>query len=85
LRYYTGFACIKYDEGKVYSGQVVNGIPHGFGNLSEPNRGKQSSGNWVEGILQKGMVTEYENLPRVDWCERRVKHIQLINNEQGRR
>ena len=79
LRFYTGFASVTYDEGKRYSGQVVHGIPHGFGCLIEPVTGKQSSGNWVEGSLRKGMVVEYEHLPRAEWSERRVKHIQLID------
>lgn len=79
LRFYTGFASVKYDLGKVYSGQVVHGRPHGFGSLIEPVDGKHSSGNWVDGSLRKGMVVEYEYSPRVNWSERRVKHIQLIN------
>lgn len=79
LRFYTGFASVKYDEGKSFSGQVVHGIPHGFGSLVEPGINRQSSGNWVEGSLKKGMVVEYEHSPRVALCERRVKHIQLIN------
>ena len=79
LRFYTGFASIRYEEGKSYSGQVVHGIPHGFGSLLEPDTNKHSSGNWVEGQLKKGMVVEYEYSPRVPWSDRRVKHIQIIN------
>jgi hypothetical protein len=75
LRLYTGFANVSYDEGKTFSGQVVHGIPHGFGTLYEPVPRKQSSGNWVEGQLKLGMVTEFEYMPRADG---RVKHIQLI-------
>jgi hypothetical protein len=75
LRLYTGFANIEYDDGKTFSGQVVNGIPHGFGTLYEPGPRKQSSGNWVDGKMKLGMVTEFEFLPRANG---RVKHIQLI-------
>ena len=75
LRYFTGFANITYDEGKTYSGQVVHGLPHGFGTLREPRGHKESSGNWIEGHLKLGMVTEREFFPRSDG---RVKHIQLI-------
>ena len=76
LRFYTGFANITYDQGKTYSGQVVHGIPHGFGTLCEPGPGKKSSGNWVDGQLKIGMVTEHECLPRCPFG--RVKRIQLI-------
>lgn len=87
LRFYSGFANINYDEGKFYSGQVIHGIPHGFGSLYEPQLGKHSSGDWVNGVLKKGMVVEYEYLPKcmcefVSGCPvRRVKHIQLINQK----
>lgn len=74
LRFYTGFANITYDQGKTYSGQVVHGIPHGFGTLCEPY--KKSTGNWVEGHMKLGMVTEHECLPRSS--HGRVKRIQLI-------
>lgn len=75
LRYYTGFANIAYDQGKSYSGQVVHGLPHGFGTLCEPAVRKKSTGNWVEGSMKLGMVTEHEFFPRSDG---RVKRIQLI-------
>lgn len=87
LRYYTGFANITYESGKFYSGQVVYGIPHGFGFLYEPEPGKHSSGNWVNGTMKKGMVVEYNYLPKcmcnvfAGCSTRRVNHIQLINNE----
>ena len=87
LRFYTGFANITYDEGKFFSGQVVHGIPHGFGYLYEPAAAKHTSGDWVNGVVKKGMVVEYEYLPRcmctvVGGCPvRRVKHIQLINQK----
>jgi hypothetical protein len=84
LRFYTGFASIAYEEGKSYAGQVVHGIPHGFGTLCEAVAGRQSSGNWVEGIMRKGMVIEYEFMPRADLSERRVKHFQLINHDDRR-
>lgn len=85
LRYYTGFANVHYEKGKFYSGQVVYGIPHGFGNLYEPEACKHSSGDWVGGEMRKGMVVEYEYLPNcmcnvfAGCSTRRVKHIQLIN------
>lgn len=85
LRFYTGLARVTYDEGKSFSGQVVHGIPHGYGNLYEPRTCRHTSGMWVEGVMKKGMVLEHEYMPRVDLCERRVKHIQLINNEQSSR
>lgn len=77
LRVYSGFANISYDQ-KTFSGQVVFGIPHGFGILMEPH--KTSSGNWINGEMKLGMVVEYEYLPGC-MCAgpRRVKHIQLIN------
>lgn len=75
LHYYTGFANVSYDNGKMYSGQVVHGIPHGFGTLVEPEVHKKSSGNWVDGHMKLGMVTEHEFFPRADG---RVKRISLI-------
>lgn len=87
LRFYSGFANIHYDKGKFYSGQVVHGVPHGFGNLYEPEKCKHSSGNWVSGAMKKGMVVEYDYLPNcmcnvfAGCSTRRVKHIQLIDNE----
>lgn len=80
LRFYSGPASITYDEGKVFVGHVVHGIPHGFGTLYEPATSKISAGDWIEGVLKKGMVTEHEYLPRAQWSERRVKRIQLIDN-----
>jgi hypothetical protein len=84
LRFYSGFAHIHYEKGKFYSGQVVYGIPHGFGHLYEPANCKHSSGEWLEGKMTKGMVVEYEFLPEC-MCNvfagcptRRVRHIQLI-------
>lgn len=88
LRYYSGFANIAYDEGKFYSGQVVYGIPNGFGNLYEPQQCKHTSGEWVSGEIVKGMVVEHEYLPTcmcnvIGGCpQRRVKHIHLIGNER---
>lgn len=89
LRFYTGFANIHYPEGKFFSGQVVHGIPHGFGNLYEAEQGKHSSGNWINGKMVKGMVVEYDYLPNC-MCNvfagcsgRRVRHIQLIDNESN--
>lgn len=88
LRYYTGFANVHYEKGKFYSGQVCAGIPHGFGNLYEPGACKHSSGNWVSGKMKKGMVVEYEYLPNcmcnvfAGCSTRRVKHIQLIHEDQ---
>lgn len=85
LRVYRGFANVHWGE-KFYSGQIVFGKPHGFGNLYEPS-GKHSSGNWVNGHLHRGMVVEYDYLPKC-MCTffagcptRRVKHIQLIDND----
>lgn len=81
LRFYTGFAHISYEGGKSYSGQVVHGIPHGFGSLYEPDQQKHSSGNWIKGEMKKGMVVEYHYLPKC-MCHvstRRAKHIQLID------
>lgn len=84
LRYYSGFANIHYEEGKFYSGQVVYGVPHGFGSLYEPRPGKHTSGEWTNGEMRKGMVVEYEPMPNCmctvfSGCStRRVKHIQLI-------
>lgn len=89
LRFYTGFANIHYDHGKFFSGQVVHGIPHGFGNLYEPDTCKHSSGDWVNGVMVKGMVVVYEYLPQcmcnvLGGCAvRRVKHIQLINKKES--
>jgi hypothetical protein len=91
LRFYSGFANIRYDNGKFFSGQVIHGIPHGFGNLYEPEPGKHSSGNWVDGKMVKGMVVEYDYLPNcmcnvfAGCSRRRVKHIQLIDNEPRHR
>lgn len=85
LRFYSGFANVHYEKGKFYSGQVVHGVPHGFGNLYEPAEGKHSSGNWACGQMKKGMVVEYEYLPAcmcnvfAGCSKRRVKHIQLID------
>lgn len=90
LRFYSGFANVHYEKGKFYSGQVVHGIPHGFGNLYEPKECKHTSGNWVSGEMKKGMVVEYEYLPNcmcnvfAGCSTRRVKHIQLIDNESDR-
>jgi hypothetical protein len=90
LRFYSGFANISYDKDKFFSGQVVHGIPHGFGNLYEGESGKHSSGNWVNGKMVKGMVVEYNYLPNcmctvfAGCSGRRVKHIQLIDNEGDR-
>lgn len=84
LRYYSGFANIHYERGKFFSGQVVYGIPHGFGFLYEPDTAKHSSGNWINGVMTEGMVVQYEYLPHC-MCNvfggcptRRVKHINLI-------
>lgn len=85
LRFYSGFANVHYDGGKFFSGQVVHGIPHGFGNLYEPDSCKHSSGNWTSGKMVKGMVVEYDYLPAcmcnvfAGCSKRRVKHIQLID------
>lgn len=85
LRYYSGFANISYSHGKFYSGQVVYGIPNGFGNLYEPALGRHTSGEWVGGNVVKGMTVEHEYLPScmcnvIGGCpQRRVKHIHLIN------
>jgi hypothetical protein len=87
LRVYTGFANIHYEGGKFYSGQVVHGVPSGFGNLYEPEKCKHSSGNWIRGEMKKGMVVEYDYLPNcmcnvfAGCSTRRVKHIQVINDE----
>lgn len=85
LRYYSGFANVHYEKGKFYSGQVVYGIPHGFGNLYEPEACKHTSGDWINGEMKKGMVVEYEYLPNC-MCNvfagcpgRRVRNIQLIH------
>lgn len=89
LRFYNGFANITYEKGKFFSGQVVHGVPHGFGNLYEPELNKHSSGDWMNGVMIKGMVVEYEHLPKcmcnvfAGCSTRRVKHIQLINNNEG--
>lgn len=90
LRFYSGFANIHYEKGKFFSGQVVHGIPHGFGNLYEPEKARHTSGNWREGVMKKGMVVEYDYLPNcmcnvfAGCSRRRVKHIQLINDEGPR-
>lgn len=90
LRFYTGFANIHYEKGKFFSGQVSHGVPHGFGGLYEPELCRHSNGNWVNGHMKKGMVVEYEYLPScmctvIGGCSRRrVKHINLINNEGNR-
>ena len=87
LRYYSGFANIHYDKGKFFSGQVVYGLPHGFGNLYEPGKCRHTSGNWVNGDMARGMVVEYEYLPNcmcnvfAGCSTRRVKHIQLIDKK----
>jgi len=87
LRYYSGFANIHYDKGKFYSGQVVHGIPHGFGNLYEPEKCRHTSGNWINGEMTRGMVVEYDYLPNcmcnvfAGCSTRRVKHIQLIDKK----
>jgi hypothetical protein len=90
LNYYSGFANVHYSKGKFYSGQVVYGVPHGFGSLYEPEERKHSSGEWISGKMTKGMVVEYEYLPNC-MCNvfagcsvRRVKHIQLIDHNEGR-
>lgn len=91
LRFYSGFANVQYEKGKFYSGQVVYGVPHGFGNLYEADQRKHTSGNWVNGNMVKGMVVEYEYMPNcmctlIAGCStRRVRHIQLINKHEGLR
>lgn len=89
LRFYSGFANIHYEGGKFFSGQVAHGIPHGFGNLYEPDVHKHTSGSWVNGKMKKGMVVEYEYLPKC-MCNvfagcsvRRVKNIQLIDEHES--
>lgn len=85
LPFYSGFATIQYESGKVYSGQVLHGIPHGFGGLYEPQVCKHTNGDWVNGVMTRGMVVEYEYLPNCmctvfGGCPvRRVKHLQLID------
>lgn len=51
---------ILYDE-KIYSGEVVSYLPHGFGVLTETQ--KTSLGWWHEGAFRKGLIMEHKPVP----------------------
>lgn len=48
-------------EDKVYSGEIHNYLPHGFGLLTETQ--KSCLGWWIEGRFQNGIIMEHKPLP----------------------
>lgn len=63
LKVYTGYANIDYDKKKHYSGEVMEGKPHGYGHLYEKDKCTQSCGMWEHGKMKRGMVIEYKAVP----------------------
>lgn len=51
---------IRYPN-KIYSGEVHNHVPHGFGTLTEIQ--KTSLGWWLDGKFKNGLVIEHKPLP----------------------
>lgn len=86
LKQYTGFANIKYRENKNFSGEIKNGIPHGYGHLYEASNHTQSCGSWENGQMTKGMVLQFKPLPQC-MCEtwsscpnREVEKLDVVKN-----
>lgn len=63
LNGFTGFANISYNQGKSYSGEIVDGKPGGYGHLYETLTSTQCCGTWKNGNMVKGMVVEYKPIP----------------------
>lgn len=49
------------NEEKIYSGEIRNFLPHGFGMLTETQ--KSCLGWWIQGIFEKGIIMEHKHLP----------------------
>lgn len=64
LKQFTGYGRVSYHEdNKIYSGELVDGRPHGHGCLYEQQTQQQSSGEWKSGRMMNGMVVKYKDLP----------------------
>lgn len=50
-----------YYDNKVYSGEIHNRLPHGFGVLTETQ--KTSLGWWMNGEFKNGLIMEHKPLP----------------------
>lgn len=49
------------NEEKIYSGEIHNYLPHGFGLLTETQ--KSCLGWWIQGKFRKGIIMEHKPLP----------------------
>lgn len=56
------YQTIKYSNGKVYSGEIHNGIPHGLGTLLEYNR--STFGWFLYGQFRSGIVLDHPHVPQ---------------------
>lgn len=81
----SGFCQIQYASGKTYVGEVENGIPHGYGSMFKKDPPYETNGMWINGQINKGMVTHFKQLP-VCMCPeyhlcpfRNVKGVELIS------
>lgn len=86
LKNYTGFGEIEYKSGeKIYSGEICDGRPHGYGHLYETTLSTQSCGNWVRGRMMEGMVLVYKDLPQcyTEDCEglKQCPHREVLKLE----
>lgn len=89
LKFYEGFACIRYPRNKTYKGDVYRGIPNGYGHLYEGELNSESCGMWKHGTMDKGMVINYKETSRCECFEstvcplREVTRVDVV--ESGRR
>lgn len=52
---------VEYSDGKIYSGEVHNNIPHGLGTLIEKNR--STFGWFLFGTFRSGIVIDHPDVP----------------------
>ena len=87
LTHVSGYGVLQFDNGKTYSGDIEKGLPHGYGILNRNDiKAYDMFGQWVYGKMEKGIVTNYDPIPRC-MCEtphscpfRNVTTVQVIHN-----
>lgn len=81
---FTGNATYEYKDGRIYTGDFLNGLPHGKGQMTFPNHDFYE-GNWVDGKMNG--IGEYRRFSpsRDKYVERYVgEFVDGVMQGQGR-
>lgn len=53
---------VVYNDGKHYRGYTFQGIPEGYGTLTNPHDRTETCGYWSKGVIVDGMISRYHHL-----------------------